>query len=194
MTVAGMMLVACAPRGKSGESVKEKVSPPLTDIDTLERLVQEKKVRLDINLNQARASPTDQHDVSVSCVVAVRNFSEVPIVIDGAWFRSSSNFDLVLLEDGKEEQMGSLSEFHRTREYSPDVLSAGETKEFFNLELNSFPVLLPLAGEGEDDYYYEPGTFQLFHRKFPNDRLTFTLSEKGIIAPQLNKYPWDANN
>lgn len=184
--------VSCKPDGEVsvGGSVQTRAEP--TSQDVIDNLIRKKLLRVDINFFQVRSSPefkdheyVDWSDSKIACNLALHNFSTERLRLELELFTHYNWIKILRASDG--EQVASLSPNPprgvRPAEYF-DL--PAETSRTFDIQYEAFECFHGVRTEEGGVRYEFPGEFVIFHSRFPNDRLVFSVDESGLVRPKFD--------
>ncbi len=191
--IASALLTSCDSDRKPATASTAPKSPEPTSNEVIDDLIAKGLIRVDINFLQVRSSPefkNDKHmrwsDSEIACSLDLHNFSKEDLRLDIELFKHYTWIEILRVSDG--EQAAMLSP-HRSADVRPTEyfdLSA-ETTKTFGIQYEAFECFHGIqSDDGGVRYNIFPGDFVIFHKRFPSDRLEFSVDEEGIVRPKFD--------
>ncbi len=158
----------------------------------IDELIAKDLLRIDINFHQTRSSPEfkDEEyagwsDSEIACILDLHNFSTKDLRLPVELFTHYAHIAIDRVSDGE----GVAS-------WSP-IFPAGSTpSEYFDLPADTtksfevqYEVFECFDGVRTTDggvRYIFPGDYMIYHRRFPSDRLNFSIDVDGLVRPTFD--------
>lgn len=190
--LASALLTSCDSERKPAKPSSVAGPPEPTSSEVIDDLIAKGLLRVDINFSQVRSSPSfkndeyiDWSDSEISCSLELHNFSTKNLRLEVELFTHYNWIDILRISDG--EQAASLSANPpigvRPTEYFD--LQA-ETSKTFGIQYEAFECFHGVQTDDGGVRYEFPGDFVIFHKRFPGDRLEFSVDEGGIVRPKFD--------
>jgi hypothetical protein len=187
--LASVLLSSCdSGREDATEASTASHLEPTTD-EVIDELIAKDLLRVDINFIQVRSSPEfkDEEyihwsDSEIACTLDLHNFSTMDLRLPVELFTHYDYIDIDRVSDG--EGVASLSATFPAGSTPSDYFDLpADTSKTFGVQYTAFWCFI--AGQTSDGAvrYESPGDFVIYHRRFPKDRLKFSVSSDGIVRP-----------
>lgn len=190
--LASALLISCdSAREDASETSNTSNSSqrePTAD-EVIDELITKGLLRVDINFHQVRSSPEfkdDEYvhwsDSEIACTLDLHNFSTMDLRLPVELFSHYDYIDIDRVSDG--EGVASLSAtFPAGSTPSEHFELPADTTKTFGVQYTAFECFFA-AQAGDGGVRYEsPGDFVIYHRRFPSDRLRFSVDVDGLVRP-----------
>jgi hypothetical protein len=191
VAIACGAVVGCDRPDRAQSRVSAPANSEPTSKEVIDELIKQKLLRVDISFFQVRSSPEFKDNVNVhwsdsqiGCSLDLNNFSDKNLRLEREQFTDYYLIEIVRTSDGK--QASSLPAHPPPGEHPSEYfdLPAGSSKTF-GVNYEAFECFHCMRTDGSVRYLF-PGDFVIYHKRFPNDRLEFSVDEQGIVRPKFD--------
>ena len=187
--LASALLTSCESDRKPAAAANGAKQPKPTPVEVIEDLIAERLLRVDINFSQVRSSPEfkdDEYvhwsDSAIVCSLDIHNFSTKNLRLNLELFTHYDWIDILRTSDGEQASSLSANPPIGVRPIEYFDLPA-DTSKTFGIQYEAFECFHGVETDDGGVRYEFPGDFEIFHRRFPNDRLKFSVDANGIVSP-----------
>lgn len=186
--LASALLTSCDSGREDTSKLSNATQLEPTADEAIDRLIAKGLLRVDINFTQVRSSPEfkdDKYvrwsDSEIACTLDLHNFSTEDLRLSDELFTHYNFIDIDRVADG--EFVASLSPTFPAGSTPSEYfdLPANTTKTFW-VQYTAFECFHGVQTNEGGRYEY-PGDFVIYHKRFPSDRLKFSVDAEGIVRP-----------
>lgn len=191
-SLAIALLSSCESDREGATEAIVATEPQPTADEVIAELISKDLLRVDINFIQVRSSPEFKDDDEVHwsdseivCKLDLHNFSTKDLRLPVELFTHYDYIDIDQVSDG--EGVASLSATFPAGSTSSEYFDLPpDTTKTFGVQYTAFECFFAVQTDEGGVRYEFPGDFVIYHRRFPNDRLKFSVDADGIVRPSFD--------
>ena len=190
--LASVLLSSCDSRREDATEASTAPQPEPTADEVIAQLIAKGLLRVDINFTQVRSSPEfkdDDHihwsDSEIACTLDLHNFSTKQLRLPVELFTHYDYINIDRVSDGY--GVASLSATFPAGSTPSEFFDLPpDTTKTFGVQYTAFECFFGVRTDDGGVRYEFPGDFVIYHRRFPNDRLRFSVDADGIVRPSFD--------
>ncbi len=193
MTLLASALLTSCDSGRENASELSTATPlePTAD-EVIDQLIAKDLLRVDINFTQVRSSPEFKDDdyihwsdSEIACTLDLHNFSTEDLRLPVELFTHYDFIHIDRVSDG--EGVASLSATFPAGSTPSEYFDLpADTTKTFGVQYEAFECFHGVQTNEGGVRYEVPGDFVIYHRRFPFDRLKFSVDAGGIVRPSFD--------
>ncbi|MEP4079962.1 hypothetical protein [Haloferula sp.] len=190
--LASALLTSCDPGREDASELSTATQLEPTTDEVIDQLIAKGLLRVDINFTQVRSSPEfkdDDHihwsDSEIACTLDLHNFSTKDLRLPVELF---THYDYIDIDrDSGGEGVASLSATFPAGSTPSEYFDLPpDTTNTFGVQYTAFECFHGVQTKKGGVRYEFPGDFVIYHRRFPSDRLKFSVDAEGIVRPSFD--------